>query len=165
MICGKELGAVRSNGGDEHSIGLSVAAHIEVVAAAIDEADFLVKSDGTGVSFPHTEPKIPSVKFECRTVNCPHESLGNAGTVSRAIHVEAVQLGRRVDGDAGRRFLAEDLREGDEGFIAMRQQSDHVRILEFLRLLGDSESLFQVSAEILGSILAAKSFLESARSQ
>jgi hypothetical protein len=53
--------AARSDGCDEHAIRLSVGADEEIVAAAIDESNFLVEGDGTGVSFPHAVAPVRSV--------------------------------------------------------------------------------------------------------
>jgi hypothetical protein len=39
---------------DEHAVGLSILPYEEIVAAAVDEADFLVEGDGAGVALPDT---------------------------------------------------------------------------------------------------------------
>jgi hypothetical protein len=47
------------------TIRLSVGADEEIVAAAIDESNFLVEGDGTGVSFPHAVARYG----QCRRAN------------------------------------------------------------------------------------------------
>ena len=37
--------------------------YVEIVAAAVDEADFLVEGDGAGVAFPDTEPECLPAEF------------------------------------------------------------------------------------------------------
>ena len=58
-----------------------------------------------------------------------------------------------------------NLREGDECCVLIRQEGNHVRVLELLGLLRDPECLFQMSAHVLESIVASKGFFEGARSK
>jgi hypothetical protein len=60
------------------------------VAAAVDEADFLVERDGAGVAFPDTEPEGLPAEFAGGGVHGEHELLGNAFAMSGAIDVEAM---------------------------------------------------------------------------
>jgi hypothetical protein len=152
----------RPHGRDKHAVRLSIGAYEEIVAASIDETDFLIESDGTWISFPHAEPKVSS--FECprRVMNGAYQQLRNALSMGRAIDVKAMQLDGRIDKDSGRRILALDLSESDEICFVVCQQRDHAWATQFLGLLGDPEGFFQVRIQVLGTILASKSFFKSA---
>lgn len=156
---------VRWDGCDEHAIGLSVGADQEFVAAAIDEANFVVEGDGARISFPHAEPQIPAVERTRRCMNGQHEPLGNALSMNRAIDIEAVQLDRPIDENSGRWILAPDLGEGDQRCALMRKKGHHIGAQQLLGLLCDSEGFFQMGAQIFGSIMGPEGFFEGARSE
>jgi len=70
------------DGRDQHPIGLAIRADIEIVAAAIDEADLLVKRDGAWIVFPDAEPESLTFNSPCGCVNRLHEALRKAVTVA-----------------------------------------------------------------------------------
>jgi hypothetical protein len=75
---------------DEHAVGLSILPYEEIVAAAVDEAGFLVEGDGAGVALPDTEPEGLPTEFARGGVHGAHELLRNAFAVSAAIDIEAM---------------------------------------------------------------------------
>ena len=75
---------------DEHTVGLSILPYEEIVAAAVDEADFLVEGNGARIAFPDTEPEGLPAEFSRGGVHGAHELLRDAFAVSGAIDVEAM---------------------------------------------------------------------------